>query len=52
MLATQKYQQRKGIGKRGTAMLIIFTQGFKNTHNYRQLISFAGLSRIRQRKQH
>ncbi len=34
----------KGIGKRGTAMLIIFTQGFKNTHNYRQLISFAGLS--------
>jgi len=34
----------KGIGKRATAMLIIFTQGFKNTHNHRQLISFAGLS--------
>ncbi len=23
----------KGIGKRATAMLIVFTQGFKNTHN-------------------
>jgi transposase len=34
----------KGIGKRATAMLIVFTQGFKNTHNHRQLISFAGLS--------
>lgn len=34
----------KGIGKRATAMLIIFTQGFKNTHSHRQLISFAGLS--------
>lgn len=34
----------KGIGKRAAAMLIIFTQGFKNTHSYRQLISFAGLS--------
>jgi transposase len=34
----------KGLGKRATAMLIIFTQGFKNTHNHRQLISFAGLS--------
>lgn len=34
----------KGIGKRATAMLIIFTQGFKYTHNHRQLISFAGLS--------
>ncbi len=34
----------KGIGKRATAMLIVFTQGFKNTHSYRQLISFAGLS--------
>lgn len=34
----------KGIGKRGTAMLIIFTQGFRHTHNHRQLISFAGLS--------
>jgi transposase len=34
----------KGLGKRASAMLIIFTQGFKNTRNYRQLISFAGLS--------
>jgi transposase len=34
----------KGIGKRATAMLIIFTQGFKYTHSHRQLISFAGLS--------
>lgn len=34
----------KGLGKRATAMLIIFTQGFKHTHNHRQLISFAGLS--------
>lgn len=34
----------KGIGKRATAMLIIFTQGFKNTHSARQLIGFAGLS--------
>lgn len=34
----------KAIGKRATAMLIIFTQGFKYTHNHRQLISFAGLS--------
>ena len=33
----------KGIGKRATAMLIVFTQGFKYTHN-RQLISFAGLA--------
>jgi transposase len=34
----------KGIGKRATAMLIVFTQGFKNTHNHRQLISFAGMA--------
>jgi transposase len=34
----------KGIGKRATAMLIIFTQGFKHTKNHRQLISFAGLN--------
>lgn len=34
----------KGLGKRAAAMLIVFTQGFKNTHNHRQLISFAGLS--------
>jgi len=36
----------KGIGKRATAMLIVFTQGFKNTHSHRQLISFAGLSPV------
>ncbi len=34
----------KGIGKRATSMLIVFTQGFKYTQNHRQLISFAGLS--------
>jgi transposase len=34
----------KGIGKRATAMLIVFTQGFKFTNSHRQLISFAGLS--------
>jgi transposase len=34
----------KAIGKRATAMLIIYTQGFKYTENHRQLISFAGLS--------
>jgi transposase len=34
----------KGIGKRATAMLIVFTQGFKHTKSHRQLISFAGLS--------
>ncbi len=34
----------KGLGKRATALLIIFTQGFKYTNNHRQLISFAGLS--------
>ncbi len=34
----------KGIGKRATAILIIFTQGFKHTENYQQLISYAGLS--------
>lgn len=34
----------KGIGKRASAMLIVFTQGFKHTYNHRQLISFAGLS--------
>ena len=34
----------KGIGKRASAMLIVYTQGFKNTHSHRQLISFVGLS--------
>jgi transposase len=32
------------IGKRATALLIIKTQGFKHTQNYKQLISYAGLS--------
>jgi transposase len=34
----------KGIGKRATAILIVFTQGFKHTESYQQLISYAGLS--------
>jgi len=34
----------KGIGSRATATLIVATQGFKNTHSYQQLISYAGLS--------
>ncbi len=34
----------KAIGRRATAMLIIFTQGFRYTHTHRQLISLAGLS--------
>lgn len=33
-----------GIGKRATSILIVSTQGFKYTANYKQLISFAGLS--------
>lgn len=33
-----------GIGKRATAELIVFTQGFNGMENYRQLISYAGLS--------
>lgn len=33
-----------GIGKRATAILIVTTQGFKHTENYKQLISYAGLS--------
>jgi transposase len=32
------------IGKRATAEVIVFTQGFKNMDNYRQLISYTGLS--------
>lgn len=34
----------KGIGKRTAATLIVFTQGFKHTASYQQLISYAGLS--------
>ena len=33
-----------GIGKRATAILIVTTQGFRYTENYKQLISYAGLS--------
>ncbi len=33
-----------GIGKRATAILIVYTQGFKHTDTYQQLISYAGLS--------
>ena len=32
------------IGKRATAELIVYTQGFKGMNSYRQLISYAGLS--------
>lgn len=34
------------IGKRATAMLIVATQGFKNTVSHRQLVSFAGLAPV------
>ena len=34
----------KGIGKRATATLIVYTQGFVHTESYKQLISYAGLS--------
>ena len=32
------------IGKRATAELIVYRQGFKDIKNYKQLISYAGLS--------
>jgi transposase len=32
-----------GIGKRGTAILMVTTQGFKHTKTYQQLISYAAL---------
>jgi transposase len=41
---TQKVQSVKGIGKRATAILIVFTQAFEYTQTYQQLISYAGLS--------
>lgn len=41
---TKKVQSVKGIGKRATAILIVFTQAFQHTHTYQQLISYAGLS--------
>ncbi len=37
-------QRVKGIGKRATAILIVFTQAFEHTETYQQLISYAGLS--------
>lgn len=37
-------QSVKGIGKRATAILIVFTQAFEHTETYQQLISYAGLS--------
>lgn len=41
---TKKVQSVKGIGKRATAILIVFTQAFERTETYQQLISYAGLS--------
>ena len=41
---TKKVQSVKGIGKRATAILIVFTQAFEHTQTYQQLISYAGLS--------
>ena len=40
----EKISSVKGIGKRATAILIVFTQGLKYTETYQQLISYAGLS--------
>ena len=40
----KKVNSVTAIGKRATAELIIYTQGFKGMKNYRQLISYAGLS--------
>lgn len=41
---TKKVQSVKGIGKKATAILIVFTQAFEHTKTYQQLISYAGLS--------
>lgn len=40
----ERVQSVMAIGKRATAELIVYTQGFKDMTNYRQLISYAGLS--------
>lgn len=40
----KRVQSVKGIGKRATAILIVFTQAFEHTASYQQLISYAGLS--------
>ena len=39
----ERVQSVMAIGKRATAELIVYTQGFKDMTNYRQLISYAGL---------
>jgi transposase len=33
-----------GLGKRGVALLIVYTDGFRKISNYRQLIALAGLA--------
>ncbi|MDQ2753161.1 MAG: IS110 family transposase [Bacteroidota bacterium] len=40
----QRVSSVMAIGKRATAELIVYTQGFKDMKNYRRLISYAGLS--------
>jgi transposase len=40
----KKVNSVMSIGKRATAELIIYTQGFKDMKTYKQLISYAGLS--------
>lgn len=40
----KQVQSVVGIGKRATSILIVSTQGFKNTETYQQLICYAGLS--------
>ena len=36
----------KGIGKRAASELIVYTKGFEGMDDYRQLISYAGLSPV------
>jgi transposase len=40
----EKISSVKAIGKKATAILIVFTQGLKYTETYQQLISYAGIS--------
>lgn len=42
----EQVQSVKGIGKRAAAELIIYTKSFKGMKNYKQLISYSGLSPI------
>ena len=42
----KQVQSVKGIGKRASSELIIYTKAFKGMENYRQLISYAGLSPV------